>query len=305
MKQNIAQSQQMIAQRKSSNVFKTWLYMLVFALIIGAISFFLATYFNSMTVLITGFVMAIGVNIFSYWFSDKMVLKMSGATEIDESQNPELFHMVKELTLKANLPMPKIYTMQDAAPNAFATGRNPENSAVAFTTGILALLNKEELRGVTAHELSHIANRDTLLMTVVAMMASLIQFLGQSLYFLGAGKNEDGESNANPIFSIVGMLALTFLAPLAASIVQMAISRKREFLADSSAAELIGSPFGLADALKKIHGFPVPMKNVNPSTAHLFIDNPEKETPTQSVPWYSSLFMTHPTLEARLQNLLD
>lgn len=302
MKQNIAQSQQMIAQRKASNVFKTWAYMIFFALIIGAISFVLASYFNSFNILITGFVMAIGMNIFSYWFSDKMVLRMSGANEIEESENPELFRLVKELSLKANLPMPKVYTMQDASPNAFATGRNSENSAVAFTTGILALLNKEELAGVIAHELSHIKNRDTLLMTVVAIMASIIQFLGQSLYFMG-GSNRDNE-NSNPLFSIVGVIALTFLAPIAATLVQMAISRKREFLADSSAAEIVGTPVGLADALKKIHGFPVGMNNLNPSLAHLFIDNPEKETPTQHVPWYASLFMTHPPLEERLQNLL-
>lgn len=304
MKQNIHISQQNIAERKASNVFKTWFYMLFFALLIGAISFILASYFNSFTVLATGFVMAIGVNIFGYWFSDKMVLKMAGAKEIEESDNPELFNMVRELTVKDGLPMPKVYMVQDASPNAFATGRNPEHSAICFTTGILALLNKEELRGVTAHELSHVKNRDTLLMTVVAMMASLIQFLGQSLYYVGAGQNSDGESNTNPIFAVLGMLALTFLAPMAASLVQMAISRKREFLADTSGAELAGSPFGLADALKKIHGFPVGMNNVNPSISHLFIENPEKETPTQSVPWYASLFMTHPTLEERLKNLL-
>lgn len=302
MKQNIAQSQQLVAQRKASNVFKTWLYMLVFALIIGALAFMLASYFNSPAILVTGFAMAIGVNFFSYWFSDKMVLKMSGANEIEEAENPELFQMVKELTLKANLPMPKIYTMQDASPNAFATGRNPQNSAVAFTTGILALLSKEELKGVTAHELSHIKNRDTLLMTVVAMMASTIQMVGQSMMYMGGAGQRDNE-NSNPLFAMIGVVALTFLAPIAATLVQMAISRKREFLADSSAAELVGSPLGLADALKKIHGFPVGM-NVNHSLAHLFIDSPEKDTPTQSVPWYASLFMTHPPLEERLQNLL-
>lgn len=302
MKQNIAQSQQLVAQRKASNVFKTWLYMLIFALIIGALAFMLASYFNSPTILVTGFAMAIGVNFFSYWFSDKMVLKMSGANEIEEAENPELFQMVKELTLKANLPMPKIYTMQDASPNAFATGRNPEHSAICFTTGILALLNKEELKGVTAHELSHVKNRDTLLMTVVAMMASTIQMVGQSMMYMGGAGQRDSE-NTNPLFAMIGVVALTFLAPIAASLVQMAISRKREFLADSSGAELVGSPFGLADALKKIHGFPVGM-NVNPSLAHLFIDNPEKDTPTQSVPWYASLFMTHPPLEERLKNLL-
>lgn len=302
MKQNIAQSQQIVAQRKASNVFKTWFYMLIFALIIGALAFVLASYFHSPTILLTGFVMAIGMNVFSYWFSDKIVLSMAGAKEIEENSNPELFQMVKELTLKANLPMPRVYMVQDASPNAFATGRNPEHAAICFTTGILALLNKEELRGVTAHELSHVKNRDTLLMTVVAMMASVIQLLGNSLYYMG-GAQRDSE-NSNALFSIVGVVALTFLAPIAASLVQMAISRKREFLADSSGAELVGSPFGLADALKKIHGFPVGIQNTNSSIAHLFIDNPEKDTPTQSVPWYASLFMTHPPLEERLKNLL-
>lgn len=275
--------------------------MLIFALIIGAISFVLASYFQSVNILYFGLLAALGTNFFSYWFSDKMVLSMAGAKEITENENPQLFQMVKELTLKANLPMPKVFMTQDPSPNAFATGRNPENATICFTTGILALLNKEELQGVAAHELSHVKNRDTLLMTVVAMMASLIQFLGNSMMFMGG--NRDGESG-NGALSMLGMVAMMFLAPIAATLVQTAISRKREFLADSSAAELIGSPFGLADALKKIHGFPVGLQNVNPSMAHLYIDNPEKETPAQSLPWYASLFSTHPSLDDRLKNLL-
>jgi heat shock protein HtpX len=261
----------------------------------------LASVFNSPALLYTGFFAAIAMNIGSYWFSDKMVLKMAGATPVEENDsNKDLFNMVRELSLKANLPMPKVYTMNDPSPNAFATGRNKEHSAVAFTTGILALLSKEELAGVTAHELSHIKNRDTLLMTLVAVMASVISFIANFAFYFNNGDRE----NNNWVISVIGFIVVLVLAPLAATIVQMAISRKRELLADTSGAEIIGAPEGLASALQKISTFPVGMAKVNPAISHMYISNPEKESDHHRTPWYSKLFMTHPPLEERIENLL-
>jgi heat shock protein HtpX len=302
MKQNTNNSQLNITHRKSANVFKTWLFLIIFALILSAIGFVLASVFNSPMLLYTGFAAAIAMNIWSYWYSDKAVLKMAGAVNVEENDsNRDLFNLVRELSMKANLPMPKVYIINDPSPNAFATGRNPENSAVAFTTGILALLNRSELAGVAAHELSHIKNRDTLLMTVVAVMASVISFVANYAFFFNSGENE----NKSILMTIFAFLVVLILAPLAATLIQMAISRKREFLADSTGADIAGSPEGLADALKKIHNFPVGMNIVNPSISHLYISNPEKDSDHHHTPWYSKLFMTHPPLSERLANLLD
>jgi heat shock protein HtpX len=205
--------------------------------------------------------------------------------------------------MEKGLPTPKVYIVQDPAPNAFATGRNPKKGVIAFTTGILALLNKEELEGVTAHELSHIANRDTLVSTVVAVMASIISFLGNMFYFNSfANNNEEGNNNA--LFGIIGFVVITVLAPMAATMVQMAISRKREFLADATGARITGKPQHLANALKKISGFPVPMQTASPSTAHLYISDPFKNE-NHKTPWYISMFMTHPPVEDRVKALMN
>jgi heat shock protein HtpX len=212
--------------------------------------------------------------------------------------------MVEKLSMEKGIPMPKVYMVQDAAPNAFATGRNPKHGAIAFTTGILALLNKEELEGVTAHELSHIANRDTLVSTVVAVMASIISFFGNMFYYGSfLNSNNDSENSSSPIFSIIGFFVIVFLAPLAATIVQMAISRKRELLADATGAKMTGKPIHLANALKKISGFPVPMQTASPSTAHLYISDPFKNE-NHKTPWYVSMFMTHPPVEERVKALI-
>jgi heat shock protein HtpX len=301
MKQNVQNSQISIGQKKSSNVMKTWVFLTLFALILSSLGFILASVFNSPSLLYIGFGAAIAMNIWSYWYSDRAVLKMAGAMPVEEGDsNRELFNMIRELSLKANLPMPKVYIMNDPSPNAFATGRNPENSAVAFTTGILALLSREELAGVAAHELSHIKNRDTLLTTVVAVMASVISFIAHFAFAFNSGNNE----NRNPVIGIFAFVVVALLAPLAATIIQMTISRNREFLADSTGAEIAGRPDGLADALTKIHNFPVGMADVNPSISHLYISNPEKESDHHHTPWYSKLFMTHPPLNERIENLL-
>jgi heat shock protein HtpX len=239
---------------------------------------------------------AVGMNFFSYWFSDKLVLKMYNAQQVDEASAPQFYRMVAELAQKAELPMPKVYLIQEDAPNAFATGRNPQNAAVAATTGILRVLSERELRGVMAHELAHVKHRDILISTVSATMAGAISMLANFAMFFG-GRGSDGQ-RANPIASIAVML----LAPLAASVIQMAISRAREFEADRGGAEISGDPQALASALQKIQraaqGTPLETTERHPETAQMMIMNP------LSGGGLRGLFSTHPPTEERVERLL-
>ena len=241
-------------------------------------------------------VVALGMNFFSYWFSDKLVLKMYNAQQVDETSAPQFYRMVAELAQRAQLPMPKVYLINEDAPNAFATGRNPEHAAVAATTGILRVLSERELRGVMAHELAHVRHRDILISTVSATMAGAISMLANFAMFFG-GRNSEGRST-NPI---VGMLVM-FLAPIAAGLIQMAISRAREFEADRGGAEISGDPKALASALEKIHrvaqGIPLETTERHPETAQMMIMNP------LSAGGLRGLFSTHPPTEERVQRLL-
>ena len=241
-------------------------------------------------------VVALGMNFFSYWFSDKLVLKMYNAQEVDESSAPQFYRMVRELAQRAQLPMPKVYLIEEDAPNAFATGRNPEHAAVAATTGILRMLSERELRGVMAHELAHVRHRDILISTVSATMAGAIGMLANFAMLFG-GRNDEGRP-ANPI---VGLLVM-FLAPIAASLIQMAISRAREFEADRGGAEISGEPRALASALQKIHraaqGIPLETAERHPETAQMMIMNP------LSAGGLRGLFSTHPSTEERVERLL-
>lgn len=236
---------------------------------------------------------AAAMNVFSYWNSDKMVLRMHHAQEVDERTAPELFHMVRQLAANANLPMPKVYLINNPQPNAFATGRNPENAAVAATTGLLDLLSSEELAGVMAHELAHVKNHDTLTMTITATIAGAISMLANFAFFFGGNRN-------NPL-GIVGMILMMIVAPMAAMVVQMAISRTREYAADRMGAEICGQPMWLASALHKISGgverIHNPDAEQNPATAHMFIINP------LSGERMDNLFSTHPNTENRINEL--
>lgn len=236
------------------------------------------------------------MNVFSYWFSDKMVLKMYNAREVDETSAPQFYGMVRELAQRAGLPMPRVYLINEDQPNAFATGRNPEHAAVAATTGILQLLSARELRGVMAHELAHVAHRDILISTVSATMAGAISALANFAMFFG-GRSEDGRPS-NPLASI----AVALLAPLAASLIQMAISRAREYEADRGGAEVSGDPHALADALAKIQMYaegriPMAPAEAHPETAQMMILNP------LSGGGISGLFSTHPPTEERIARL--
>jgi len=236
------------------------------------------------------------MNVFSYWFSDKMVLKMYNAREVDETSAPRFYGMVRDLAQRANLPMPRVYIIDEPQPNAFATGRNPEHAAVAATTGILQLLSARELQGVMAHELAHVAHRDILISTVSATMAGAISALANFAMFFG-GRGDDGRP-ANPIASI----AVALLAPLAASLIQMAISRAREYEADRGGAEISGDPHALADALGKIQMYaegriPLAPAEAHPETAQMMILNP------LSGGGIRGLFSTHPPTEERIARL--
>ena len=241
-------------------------------------------------------IMALGMNFFSYWFSDKMVLRMYNAQEVDAGTAPQFYGMVQELSQRAGLPMPRVYLINEDAPNAFATGRNPEHAAVAATTGILRVLSDRELRGVMAHELAHVKHRDILTSTIAATMAGAISALANMAMFFG-GRDENG-NRTNPIAGI----AVAILAPLAASLIQMAISRAREFEADRGGAEISGDPQALASALDKIHryaqGIPFQAAEAHPATAQMMIMNP------LSGGGIANLFSTHPATEERVARLM-
>ncbi|MCO4890978.1 MAG: zinc metalloprotease HtpX [Cupriavidus sp.] len=240
---------------------------------------------------------ALGMNFFSYWFSDKMVLRMYNAQEVDAGSAPQFYGMVQDLAQRAGLPMPRVYLINEDAPNAFATGRNPEHAAVAATTGILRVLSERELRGVMAHELAHVRHRDILTSTIAATMAGAISALANMAMFFG-GRDENG-NRTNPIASI----AVAILAPLAASLIQMAISRAREFEADRGGAEISGDPQALASALDKIHryaqGIPFQAAEEHPATAQMMIMNP------LSGGGIANLFSTHPATEERIARLMQ
>jgi len=263
---------------------------------ITALFMLLGAYVGGRQGMVIALLVACGLNFFSYWFSDKLVLKMYNAREVDETSAPQFYRMVAELVQRAGLPMPRVYVIDEAAPNAFATGRDPEHAAVAATTGIMQVLSANELRAVMAHELTHVAHRDILISTISATMAGAISMLANFAVFFG-GRDSEGRP-ANPIAG----LAVALLAPLAASLIQLAISRAREFEADRGGAELSGDPRSLASALEKIQayarGTPLIAAERNPQTAQMMIVNPLHGG------GIASLFSTHPSTEERVARLL-
>jgi heat shock protein HtpX len=248
--------------------------------------------------MVMAFFLAAAMNFFSYWFSDKIVLKMYGAQEIGEYDHPAFYGMIRRLALQAGLPMPKVYVIPSESPNAFATGRNPRHAAVAATEGILRILSPEELEGVMAHELAHVLNRDILVGTIAATFAGAISMIGTMLQWgalLGAGRGDDEESSGG----LIGSLVMAIVAPIAALLIQMAVSRSREYLADESGARICGRPLALASALRKLHDASqlIPMQEARPATAHMFIVNPLTGGALLN------LFSTHPPMEERIARL--
>lgn len=284
---------------QSKNIELTWLYLSIFLLVVIGIGYIFAGLYGNSSILYIAVAFSVITSFASYWWSDKIVLSMSHAEPVDRESNRELYTLVENLAITAGMPLPKIYIIQDEALNAFATGRNPEHGVICFTTGILARLSRVELEGVAAHELSHIKNRDTLVSTVVVILAGFISILADMFQrtLLFGGSRDSDNRNHGPLI-IVGVV-LSLLAPLAAFLIRMAISRKREFLADASGALLTRYPEGLASALEKISADPKPVDTASSATAHLYIANPFKSGALMK------LFMTHPPIEERLQALRD
>jgi len=289
-----------------SNKRKTWFLMIGFSVFVFIVAyvFSIALGFESFGAFsIVGIILLVSgcINLASYYWSDKIVLSLSGAKEISESENKELYRLVENLCIASGLSKPKIYIINDPAPNAFATGRDPQHGVVVFTTGILERLDKLELEGVAAHELSHIKNYDTRLMSVVVILVGLVALLAdifiRSLWF---GGNRRREGGGNGVFLIIGLVA-AIIAPIAANLIKLAVSRQREFLADSSGAVLTRNPSSLADALIKIASNPNELKTANNATAHMYIENPFKGEKAKS--WFTSLFTTHPPIEERVKVL--
>lgn len=272
--------------------------MAVFLAVVVALGWFISYYYNSPFILYIAIILSLAMNIFSYWNSDKIVMRLSGASLLNPESDKELYRIVENLAITAGLPMPKIYIINDPAPNAFATGRDKDHSAIAVTTGLRSMLDKAELEGVVAHELAHIGNRDTLLQTAVVVLVGLISILAdffiRSHAFGGRGENRGGP------LAVIGVIFI-ILSPIVATVIQLAISRKREFLADATASLMTRYPEGLAGALRKISSYGRPMAKAHNATAHLFISNPFGG---RTLSGLARIFSTHPPVEDRIKALL-
>ncbi len=296
-----------IYTQADSNTRKTWFLLTGFLVFIIALGWLFSYIENSSAILYFAVILSVCMSFGSYWYSDKIVLGMYHAVPVEHNQNPELYHVVENLCITAGLPLPRIYIIPEMQPNAFATGRDAKHAVVAVTQGLLNRLDKTELQGVLAHELSHIGNKDMLLSTIVAVLAGTVAMLANvflRVSFWGGNRRRSDNENGNlgAIMAVVGIIA-AILAPIAAALVQLAISRKREFLADADGALLTRYPEGLASALEKISSDPTPMRITNDASSSLFIDSPYKGQ--QKTHWFAKLFSTHPPIEERIKILRD
>jgi heat shock protein HtpX len=288
---------------RSHNIAKTWIMMSLFFVVVIAIGWFFGYYYNDPSFLYLAVIISIVMNIWAYWFGDKVTLAISGAKPATREASFDLYTTVENLSITAGLPMPKIYIIPDPAPNAFATGRDKKHASVAVTSGLLNIMNKTELEGVIAHELSHVGNRDILLSTVVVVLVGMVTLLSDwfiRISFFGGGRGGRKEGEGGNILAIVGIIFVV-LSPIIATLIQLAISRRREALADASGALLTRYPEGLADALEKIAQYNAPMQKATNATAHLYISNPFG--PHAKTSFIAKLFMTHPPIEERIATL--
>ncbi|MDO8601607.1 MAG: zinc metalloprotease HtpX [bacterium] len=284
------------------NIWKTWVLMTLFFVVVIAIGWAFSYVYDNPGILYFAVIFSIVMNIISYWYSDKIVLAMYKAVPVTNTSHPDLYNIVENLSITAGLPMPRVYVIPEAAPNAFATGRNKEHAAVAVTEGLLRMLDRSELEGVIAHELAHIGNRDTLLQTVIVILVGFVALISDwfiRMSFWG-GHRDRGNGKAGGVLVLIGF-ALAILAPIIATLIQLAISRRREFLADATGALMTRYPEGLANALRKIGGYAGEMRRANNATAHLFISNPFGPEKLHGL---HKLFMTHPPMEDRVKALL-
>lgn len=284
--------------QRSRNAWRTALLMSVFLAIVLGIGYAVSWYYQNPSIMYVAFFFAIFMNVWSFWFSDKQVLFMTGARPATREEFFDLYTVTENMAITAGLPMPKLYVIDDPAPNAFATGRDEKHAVVAATTGLLAMLDRKELEGVIAHELSHVKNRDMLVMTVAVVLAGFLAIVADMFLRTAAfgGNRDDNRGGLFMVLAIVGVI----LAPIAAQLIQLAISRKREFLADASGALLTRYPEGLASALMKISQYSQPMQHASHATAHLFIADPF----AKAAGFVNGLFATHPPVEARVKALL-
>jgi heat shock protein HtpX len=282
--------------QQGSNIRKTWFLMAMFFALVIAIGYAVSWYLGDPVILYGAVIFALFMNVGSYWFSDKLVLSMTGAVEANPQQHRELINIVENLAIIAGLPMPKVCVVNDPAPNAFATGRNPEHAVVAATTGLLQILDRAEIEGVMAHEMAHVGNRDMLVMTVAVVLAGFIAILAD--FFMRAMLFGGGDNKKHPALLIIAIIGI-ILAPIAAQLIQLAVSRKREYLADATGALLTRYPEGLASALEKISGAHIPMQKASTATAHLFISDPfaGKQGIMHKI---GGLFQTHPPAAERI-----
>ncbi len=287
---------------QSRNVAKTWALMIGFFALVMAVGWFVSYYFGEPLFLYVAVAFSLVMNVTAYWFSDKVALASAHAKEADPVQFLELHRIVENLSITAGLPKPRVYIIEDPAPNAFAAGRDPKHSVVAVTTGLLERLDRSELEGVIAHELSHIGNRDILVMTVAVVLAGFLSVLADMFLRVSMfGGNGDRDRNVHPIVAIIGVVGI-ILAPIAAQLIHLAISRKREFLADASGALLTRYPDGLASALKKISSYDAPLRHATSATAHLYISNPFGAQGAGK--FMRKIFATHPPVEDRIAALV-
>lgn len=287
-----------------SNKRKTFLLITLFSLLVIGIGWLFSYIYNDFIILLIAVIVSIAMSFSSYWWSDKIVLAISRAKPIDPKKEKLLYHLVENLCIAAGLPMPRIYIIEDSAPNAFATGRNPQHAVICVTRGLLDKLEKVELEGVIAHELSHIGNYDILLMTIVVILVGFVALLSDwflRFSFLGR-RRDDKEGELGLILFLIGIV-MAIITPLVANLIKLAISRKREYLADASGALLTRYPEGLARALEKISADNEPLEVANKATAHLYITNPLNEHKGSSRGWFANLFNTHPPIEERIRRL--
>ncbi|MBU1091545.1 M48 family metallopeptidase [Patescibacteria group bacterium] len=287
---------------KESNIRRTWFLFFVFFVVIIGIGWVFSQIYGNPVILVFFVLFSVGMSFVSYWYSDKIVLKISKAKKVEKKDFPELYNILENLSITAGLPMPRLFLMDEKAPNAFATGRNPEHAVVAVTQGLVDCLDRSELEGVLAHELSHIGNRDMLLSTVVVVLVGFIALLSdfflRSFFWGGIGRDRD-RGQAGGYLMMIG-IALAVLAPFATMLIQLAISRKREYLADASGALLTRYPEGLANALEKISRDTAPLRVANKATNHLWLASPRKSVFKNKA---GGLFMTHPPAEERVKRL--
>lgn len=291
-----------IYTEQSNNVRKTWLLMTLFFSIVIALGYVFAQVYNNPGILYIFIIFSIAMNIAGYWFSDKIALSIAGAKPATREEYFDLYNAVENLSITAGLPMPKIYVIADQAPNAFATGRDKEHAVVAATTGLLAIMNKSELEGVIAHELSHIGNRDMLVSTVAVVLVGFVAIVSDMfmrMSFFGGRRDSDREGGG--LIVIIGIL-ISILAPIAAKLIQLSISRKREYLADASGSLLTRYPEGLASALEKLRDYSRPMARQSTAIAHLYISNPFGDV-SKFGKKVGNMFSTHPPLEDRIRIL--